>query len=166
MRLETPRLLLRPVADDDAEALLRLFRDPEVARYLWDGEVVSREIVEAQIRTSRHRFERGGFGHFGVSTRDEPARLCGLVGLRPFGDPERMEIFYLLEPASWGRGLATEAAQAVLRFGLDTLRFPEIFAGADAPNTASFRVMERLGMVPAFETGSGERRVVYYSCKR
>lgn len=166
MRLATPRLLLRPLEAGDAEALFRLFNFPEVGQYLWDGQPVSRETVEKEIAISLRRFERSGFGHFGVTTREDAFRLIGVVGLRPFDDDQRMEIFYLLDPPFWGQGLATEAAQEVLRFGLDTLELPEIYAGADVPNVTSFRVMDRLGMTPAFETGPEDRRVLYYSRKR
>jgi RimJ/RimL family protein N-acetyltransferase len=77
-----------------------------------------------------------------------------------------MEVFYLLDPLFQGRGLATEAAQAVVRFGFEILELPEIHAGADVPNAPSFRVMERLGMSPAFDTGPEARRIRYYSRKR
>ena len=63
-------------------------------------------------------------------------------------------MLYGLLPGFWGRGLATEAAAAVLRFGFEQVGLEEIFAGADSGNAASVRCMERLGMSPA-----GERRV-------
>jgi RimJ/RimL family protein N-acetyltransferase len=164
--LSTPRLLLRPLEPGDADALFRIFNLPEVGRYLWDGQPVSRETTEKEIAISQRRFQASGFGHFGVTTREDPLRLIGVVGLRPFDDDRRMEVFYLLDPLFQGRGLATEAAQAVVRFGFEILELPEIHAGADVPNAPSFRVMERLGMSPAFDTGPEARRIRYYSRKR
>jgi RimJ/RimL family protein N-acetyltransferase len=64
-----------------------------------------------------------------------------------------VELLYGLYQNFWGRGLATEAARAVLRFGFEEVGLEEILACADLDNPASVRVMERLGMSYA-----GERR--------
>jgi ribosomal-protein-alanine N-acetyltransferase len=73
---------------------------------------------------------------------------------------------YGVTPAHWGQGLATEAAQAVLRYGIEELQLARIWGGADAPNVASIRVLQKLGMsyektVP-MPLGEGP----YYSLKR
>jgi RimJ/RimL family protein N-acetyltransferase len=57
-----------------------------------------------------------------------------------------VELLYSLEPAHWGRGLATEAAARLLDHGFGTLGLARIIARADTPNLASQRVMQRLGM--------------------
>ena len=86
-------------------------------------------------------------GENGLVLRLLPRRTpVGFCGLRHFGEPPQdVEILYGLLPAHWGRGLATEAARAVLDHGFSR-GLPRIFAGADSPNAASFQVMARLGM--------------------
>jgi [ribosomal protein S5]-alanine N-acetyltransferase len=144
--LRTARLLLQPIAPADADALHAQWNDPDVGRWLWDGEPVSRETVAEVIAASQSGFEGPGFGFFTLRPRETPLVVIGFAGLRTIGDSSDVEILYALLPAHWGRGLATEAAQAVLDWGFEILGLTQIAAGADPPNAASFEVMRRLGM--------------------
>lgn len=72
--------------------------------------------------------------------------MIGFCGLRPIGESADVEILYGIAPRLWGQGLATEAARAVLDFGFRAAGLSRIYAGADPPNRASFRVIEKLGM--------------------
>jgi ribosomal-protein-alanine N-acetyltransferase len=92
--------------------------------------------------------------------------LAGFCGLRLFGDPPTVEVLYGLLPAYWGQGLATEAAMAMLRFGFEELGLERIYAGADPPNTASFCVMERLGMTFSKRIVAGGLEAIYYEISR
>ena len=58
----------------------------------------------------------------------------------------RGEIGYILRRDVWGRGLATEVATLLLRFGFDDLRLHRLWASCDPANTASIRVLEKIGM--------------------
>lgn len=127
------------------DALHNLWTDPDVRRWLWDGEVISRERAEETLRAGIESFERDGFGFWGVSEGDG-AELIGFCGLRFIGDSRDVEILYGIHPRLWRRGYATEAARAVLKWALEEAGLPRVYAGADAPNAASFRVMEKLGM--------------------
>jgi ribosomal-protein-alanine N-acetyltransferase len=159
--LETPRLLLRAFTPTDEPALLAQWNDPEVRRYLFDGQPVPAEMVRAQVQGSLRSFEEHGFGFFTIALRDRPAEVIGFAGLRTFGEAGRVEVLYALLPPWWGSGLATEAARAVLADGFAG-GLEEIWAGADPPNTASFRVMERLGMRFVEELVLGGRPARYY----
>jgi [ribosomal protein S5]-alanine N-acetyltransferase len=143
--LETERLVLRPVSDDDLAATHRLFDGPAVRRYLWDDGPVSLEATESILEASARDFAERGIGLFGVRLRgaEELVGLCGLRWEEGIGD---MEIMYCLLPELWGRGLATEAAQACLRFAFEEAGLERVMAGADEPNAASLRVIEKLGM--------------------
>ncbi|WP_235014080.1 GNAT family N-acetyltransferase [Parafrankia sp. BMG5.11] len=66
-----------------------------------------------------------------------------------------VEVLYSLSPAAWGRGFATEAARAVVDHALTTVGLPEVLAEVDEGNTASTRVITRLGLTP-FATVQGE----------
>jgi RimJ/RimL family protein N-acetyltransferase len=78
----------------------------------------------------------------------------GTAGLRPLAE-SGLEIFYSLAPGAWGHGYATEAAQAVVDYGLGFLGLPEVLAEVDEGNAASVAVIERLGMT-RFDVVPGE----------
>jgi [ribosomal protein S5]-alanine N-acetyltransferase len=162
--LATARLLLRAFAPADEATLLAQWNDAEVARYLFDGEAVSVEMVRRQIEASETGRAEGLPGLFTLALREAPGESIGFAGLRRFGE-RRLEVLYALLPRYWGRGLATEAARAVLELGFAAGE-PEIWAGADPPNAASFRVMERLGMTFVEELTLGGRPARYYRISR
>ena len=93
-------------------------------------------------------FSEEGIGLFGIRMRGGRDLLgfCGFV--RP-GGMEEPELCYELTPEVWGRGLATEASRACLRYAFGEAGFERVIAGSDAPNGASLRVIEKLGMKPA-----------------
>jgi ribosomal-protein-alanine N-acetyltransferase len=165
MQIETDRLRLLPFEARDTDALHRLWTLPEVRRFLWDDRIVAREEVEAQIAASMQSFDENGFGFWAIRTK-EPAALAGFCGLRHFGDPPRVEILYGLDPAFTGLGLATEAARAVLRFGFEHAGLERIYASADAPNTASVRVMQRLDMNVADDSFEEAEKMITWAVSR
>ena len=144
--LSTARLRLVPFGPDDTDALHAQWNDPDVGRWLWDGEPVSRETVDEVIVGSESSFRERGYGFFTLRLLEAPAVVIGFAGLRTIGDTADVEVLYGLLPTHWGRGLATEAARAVLAWGFATVGLDAIAAGADPPNAASFAVMQRLGM--------------------
>ena len=73
---------------------------------------------------------------------------------------------YGLAPAFWGRGLATEAARAVLAHGFGTVGLARVIAATDVPNTASTRVMERLGMRFTHRGTLNGLETVFYEIRR
>lgn len=120
--------------------------DPDMRRFLWDDEIIDRARAEATLAQGLAAAEEPGLGFWIIERLGEPAAI-GFVGLwrrnRELSDPE---LLYGLLPAWWRQGLATEAAAAALAHAFDTGRFARIVAATDPPNTASVRVMERLGM--------------------
>ena len=135
-------------------------------RYLFDDAPVPVVAVRKRIAESASGFARDGFGLFTLALREPPRGIVGFAGLRRFGPAGEVEILYALLPSCWGRGLATEAARAVLRFGLGEAGVPEILAGADLENAASFRVMERLGMTFARDVFIDGRPTRYYRIRK
>ena len=142
--IETARLILRRFRDDDFDAVARLFSDPEVMRYLQDGAPVSREEAAVHFRNLKENYwPEHDFGRWAVVSR-ETSELVGYCGLRLLdGTPE---IVYVLDSAHWGRGLATEAARACLRYAFEHLRLERVVAITKYGNAASRRVMDRLDM--------------------
>lgn len=167
--LRTERLLLRPVCDGDTDELHRLFVDPAVRRFLWDDVSIPRRTAVEVIAASRESFSRFGFGQWTARERGDPDVIVGFSGLRRFdepSDPPKVELLYGLYPSHWGRGLATEAARAVLERGFESCGLERIYAGADLPNRSSFRVMERLGMRPWRRLEIDGQEADYYVLER
>lgn len=156
--LQTDRLTLTPVAEADLSELHALFTDADVRRYLLDETVVEWEWTVDVVDTSTVMFYDLGYGLWAVRERDRRP-IIGFGGYWRFEHlPHPLQLIYGLLPAWWGRGLATEAARVMLHYGFDSVGFTEIIAATDAPNRASVRVMERLGMMH-FETAG---TTVYY----
>ena len=146
--IETERLRLRPVEHGDLDDLLPIHSHPDVVRYLY-WEVRSREELAAVLagKIERAALEKPGDAvDVAVRLRDG-GRLVGTVSLGWSDSEHRQgEIGYILNPAHAGRGYATEAARAMLRVGFEVLGLHRIAGRLDARNTASARVLERLGM--------------------
>ena len=142
--LHTARLILRPWTLDDIDELHAMWTRPQVRRYLWDDEIITRERADATVRELIASRDAECVGGWVVADRATGA-VAGFAALirREPGDPE---LKYGLAPEWWGRGLATEAARAVLAYAFGTLGCARVTAATDVPNTASARVMERLGM--------------------
>jgi RimJ/RimL family protein N-acetyltransferase len=142
--LITPRLILRPVEKRDIDALLALWRDADVRKYLWDDVVIerdsSRAVVEANLRDWRQR----AYGLWTASMRDS-GELAGFAGFRSSRDRSEPELLFGFLPKYWHSGLATEAAQTVTGWIFKS-GHPAIWAATDPPNAASIRLMDRLGM--------------------
>jgi RimJ/RimL family protein N-acetyltransferase len=142
--LSTERLVLRPVMADDHAAVLAHWTQPDVRRFLFDGAALSGVEVAETIEESIGDFAARGFGVWLIEL-GSAAGLIGTAGLRPLGS-SGLEIFYSLAPGAWGHGYATEAARAVVEYGLGPLGLPEVLAEVDEGNAASVAVVKRLGM--------------------
>ncbi|MFD6680011.1 GNAT family N-acetyltransferase [Micromonospora parva] len=165
--LETPRLLLRPFLRDDLDGFAAINAQPEVMRYIHDGNTLDRAATEKRLAVYQRHWDEHGFGLYAVQIK-ETGELAGFTGLAvPTFLPEIMpavEIGWRLGRTHWGRGLATEAAQAVVartRAELDLRRLVSIHV---VGNEASARVMVKLGMSLDRETvqpDTGRRVRVY-----
>src|SRR5262249_49848347 len=138
-----------PFTAVDVDELHHLWIDPGVRKFLWDDQVIPRETAITVIESSVESFVNHGFGFWTIRFKNDP-ELIGFGGLRYFaedgGVTSEVEILYGVAPEHWGKGIATEAAAAVLRYGFEERELAHIYAGADPPNAASFRVIEKLGM--------------------
>lgn len=145
--LSTDRLILRPIARQDLAALQQFWNNPEVHRYLFADQSITREIVANLIAESEACFARLGSGFFAIEVATNPGVLVGFCGHRWFEDGEQVELLYGILPDYWGEGYVTEAASEVLRHGFDNCGIDHVVAMTDTPNQRSVRVMQRLGMV-------------------
>src|ERR1035438_5493836 len=102
----------------------------------------------------------------GVCCRSRPARSPGFAGFVTSTMHPRSSCCTACCPDYWGQGLATEAARAALAYGFDAALFTRVYVRTDAPNRASVRVMERLGMKFERETRLAARPTLIYSLTR
>ena len=160
--LATDRLRLEPVAAGDADWLHIHWNLPDVRRWLWDDIDVPMNRVVEEIATSDAHFGADGFGLWLVRPAGGflaelgtagPIGTCGLhddlCDAEALGWPcEMIEVVFTVDPSLWGRGVAGEAATAVLAHGHDACGIEIIGGGHDRGNVASGWVLRRIGMVP------------------
>jgi RimJ/RimL family protein N-acetyltransferase len=141
--LETPRLIVRRWTADDVEALHSICSDPDVMRYVGDGSPWNRERTRQFTEDAVATEQTHGYCRWPLIAKDA-VLLAGFCGFIPA--EEGVEMGWRLGSQFWGRGLATEAAQAVLKYGVESLGFRRVTATVHCDNRASLRVAEKLGM--------------------
>ena len=152
-RIETNRLVLRPVAPDDAGPTFALFANWQVVRTLsappWP---YTREHARQFIET----VSSGPVREAAFAILQANALIGGIgVRLRPASDLQHSSgpnIGYWIGEPYWGNGYMTEAARGFIRFVFDTCDCDAVFSGAFAENIASLRVQAKLGFVNDGET--------------
>ena len=147
--LVTERLRLRRPNDNDVDAIVSIVGDWEVARRLARvphpyGPADARFFLEHIVSTE----------WVWAMTLKGDDTLIGTIGLTPEDGADRAELGYWLSQAHWGRGITTEAAQAVVSFGFDRVGLPVLTSGYFEDNPASRQVLRKLGFV---EAGRAER---------
>jgi RimJ/RimL family protein N-acetyltransferase len=136
-------VLRRPVLEDAASIFERYARDPEVTRYLtWRPHQNVERTQEFLHRCCAFWDRREAFPW--AIVRKGETRPIGMIDLRPQG--ERVEIGYVLARPFWGQGYVTEAAQALVEWALSQPEIYRVWAVCDVQNTASAKVLEKLGM--------------------
>jgi [ribosomal protein S5]-alanine N-acetyltransferase len=144
--LETPRLLLRNFQLDDIPQLAAILADPQVMKFAPNG-VLSTAETEAKVAGFMRSYQTFGFGKWAVIHKAslELIGYCGIALENIDQHPER-EVGYRLATRYWGQGLATEAAAATVKYGLQQLKLPYLLGIVARANVASVRVLEKVGM--------------------
>jgi ribosomal-protein-alanine N-acetyltransferase len=141
---ETDRLQHRAFTIEDAEVVFALNSNPEVMRYT--GERMLQSLDEAkQLIVNNSDFDEVGYGRWACIDK-KTRKVIGFCGLKYLPDLGAVDVGYRLLPRYWGRGLATEACMASLRFGFATLQLDQIIGLVLPDNPASIRVLEKAGM--------------------
>jgi ribosomal-protein-alanine N-acetyltransferase len=154
-RLETERLLIRGWREEEWLALRPVASDPEVMRFIAHGRPWSDDEIRRLVARQIEHERRLGFC-LGALLEKPGERLIGLCGIGPLGKSDEIEIGWWLARERWGRGLASEAARRMLRFGFESAGLRRIIAVARPQNAASRAVMERIGMRFEREARAGD----------
>ena len=175
--ITTQRLLLREWQESDRAAYAAMNADPMVMRFF--AGVMQREASDRELDGWQAGFDARGWGNWALETREAPG-FIGYVGLsiprRALPFMPCVELGYRLARAHWGKGYATEAAQAALRVGFEQVGLEEIVSFTPLINLPSRAVMERVGMTnanedfdhpnPALPEGSALKRMCLYRLNR
>lgn len=140
--LETARLKLRPYRDADIPDLIPLIGAREVAA---NSLRIPHPYTEQDARDFLVRIRNGTEARVAITLRSD-GRLIGGVGLRFAFDHQHAELGYWIGLPYWGHGYATEAARAMVCHGFETLQLHRIFASYFKQNSASGRILVKLGM--------------------
>lgn len=143
--LGTTNLRLRPCRREDVSLVHALWTNELVRYFLFDDRIISLDDARLFVEGSLANFERYGYGLWLVFPARESSRLVGFAGFLRL-EEETPGLIYGVHPDFCGRGYATEAAGAVLRYAFEEPGLPQVKADVDEPNAASVRVLEKLGM--------------------
>jgi RimJ/RimL family protein N-acetyltransferase len=144
--LDTKRLILRHFSLDDAPFIYKLFNDPDWIRFIGNRNIHTvddaRDFIEKRLIPTYAQF---GFGFYLTAIKEtgEPVGMCGLIKRDYLDD---VDIGYAFLPQARGKGFAFEAAEAVMRYGMDDLGLPRIVAITDAENGRSTHLLNKLGL--------------------
>ncbi len=148
--LETERLILREFDEGDVAAFLVLGSDPAILRYVGDpgGGLKSPEQALESLRARPLAdYAKHGFGRL-ACVHKQDGIVIGFAGLKYLDDLKEVDLGYRFLPAYWGQGLATESGRAVHADGFGRLGLRRILGLVDPANTASVRVLTKLGLRP------------------
>jgi RimJ/RimL family protein N-acetyltransferase len=143
--IKTSRLVLRWVSEDDVDSLYEIFSDPQVMRYWSVTPFANREAAAALQREIIEGNLKGSVWKWGLALRDSN-KLIGTATLFNLNlDNGRAEIGYAMGRSYWGHGYMNEALQALIKHAFDVVQLRRLEADVDPRNTASIRILERLG---------------------
>lgn len=146
MVLETPRLRLREFLADDLAALRRVEGSPEVLRHMTYARRTESDYEDFLFGCRHHALEVPRVTWELAVVPSGEATPIGRCGLKLEDERRQAMVWYLLDPARWGSGYATEAVTGLLSFAFEALGVHRVYADIDPRNPASARVCERAGM--------------------
>lgn len=143
--IETNRIRLRWVTDDDVDALYRIFSHPEVMRYWGTPPLADRDAAKQLVNEIHDGFQRQMALKWGIARRSDD-EIIGTTTLFNLNfDNRRCEIGYALDRAEWGKGYMQETLHALLDYAFNRLDLHRIEADVDPRNLNSIRTVEKLG---------------------
>jgi [ribosomal protein S5]-alanine N-acetyltransferase len=145
LQLHSPRLRLRALLPSDADALFAIHADPLFAQFWSSAPWTERVQAEALIADDQRDLVKGEHMRLGIERTADKVLLgtCTLFKIHPTN--RRAELGYGLGPAHWGQGYAQEAVRALLDWGFGPLGLHRVEADIDPNNTASAKLLSRLG---------------------
>ena len=142
---QTPRLILRQFTEADTPLILELNSDTEVVKYLHEPTLKTEEQAKNILLDIILPQYKNNLGRWAIHTKHN-MEFIGWCGLKYRPERDETDLGYRLMQKAWGKGFATEAAKHTLDYAFKTLNLSLITARAHIENSASGKVLEKLGM--------------------
>ncbi|ATP39940.1 GNAT family N-acetyltransferase [Solibacillus sp. R5-41] len=143
--LETKRLVLKELVENDAQNILKCFSNDDVLRYYGQKPLTSIEQVKQIIKNFAEQFKEKNGMKWGIELK-ETGTIIGTIGLQEWSlEHKRANISYAIFPEKWGNGYASEAVDKVISYGFQELGLERIGAVVFVENKASSQVLIKLG---------------------
>ena len=143
--IETDRLILRPFLESDFEGLKSVWGDRETMSFYPEAfpDEQIKKIISNQIAT----YEAHGYGLFVLLAKADGSVIgdCGIT-IQNIDGIKEYEIGYRIAKTYWGMGYAPEAAEAIKRYGFETLKLEKLCSYMESAHKQSRRVAEKIGM--------------------
>lgn len=151
IHIETERLLLRDLTEEDAQGMYEMDSDSEVHTFLGNNPIASLEEAHKNIASIQQQYIEFGIGRWAVVEK-ETSEFVGWSGFRLITDvvndkTEYYDLGYRFMKKHWGKGFASETAIASLNFGFTKLDFKEICGIADVAHIASNVILKKTGLI-------------------
>jgi RimJ/RimL family protein N-acetyltransferase len=150
IKIETNRLILRPLELTDAESFFKMDSNPAVHKYLWNKPVENIDETIKVIQFVQQQYADNQIGRFAVVLK-ETNQFMGWAGIKfnteiVNNKQNFYDIGYRLDEEFWGKGYATEASFAWLKYGFETMKIEKMDAAAHNDNIASNKILQNIGM--------------------
>ncbi len=164
--LETERLRLRELELSDVDDVREMLADDE-ARRIFQRVVVLPDYAERWVERNQERYRQDGHGFWALETKADSAFAgdCGIT-YQQVGEQRLLEVGYHLTLAARGKGYATEAATACLRYAFEQLRASRVVSIVDLENPASAKVTARIHARREKGLEHFDRPIYLYSTER
>lgn len=151
VHIETERLILRDLCNEDAQGIYELDSDPEVHNFLGKKPIKSLDEAVEIIEFINLQYQENGIGRWAVIDK-ESRSFIGWSGFKFITKPingrkNYYDLGYRFIRKFWGKGFASESAKACLNYGFNKMNQKEFFAMADKNNLASNKILEKIGMI-------------------
>lgn len=147
-KLNTDRLILRRIHDNDAEQIFKLRSSKDVMKHIGKYPMTSIDEAKSFIKLIINLLENNSGITWAMALKEYPDKLIGTIGLwRLIKEHYRAEIGYMLHPAYWRKGLTKEAILKVIEFGFNELNLHSIEAHINPRNNPSAKTLESTGFV-------------------
>lgn len=140
---ETERLIIRNWSEEDIAPYAKIIGDPDVMKYIGDGQPRLYEEAVRAFEKYNGQIQEQGWARFAVELKKNNS-IIGFCGYDHYNG--ELDFGWRLGKQHWGNGYATEAAQEVLRLGVEQFQFPRIVCISFKENLGSLNVMKKLGL--------------------
>ena len=161
IRFQTNRLIIRDILTEDMDFLQEIYRRKENMKFISAGRYAwTKEQLAAKYEKYNENYV-SGFGVFTVCLKDLNT-VIGEAGLfDSFGEPNKLELGYILDAAYWGKGFGKEICNGLIEYCFNTLRISTVIARMYAANVRSVKLSENCGMKRVHEGETQEGRTFY-----